>query len=88
LIVAAVEVHIEQAGHIQVLTIVNLVVVGRGVDSILLEEIERPLREEERSFLLGKLISEVVVEKVVLPRGDVSQIEMVGRMPYQSLVCQ
>jgi hypothetical protein len=63
LIVVAGEVHIEEAGHIQVLTIVNHAVVGREVDSILLEEIERPLREEERSFLLGKLKSEVVVEK-------------------------
>jgi hypothetical protein len=63
LIVAAEEVHIEETGHIQVLAIVNQAVVGREVDSILLEEIERPLREEERSFLLGKLKSEVVVEK-------------------------
>jgi hypothetical protein len=61
--VAAVEVHIEQAGHIQVLMIVNLRDRGCEVDSILLEEIERPVREEEHSFRLGKLMSEVVVEK-------------------------
>ena len=58
----ALEVHIEKAGHIRVLSIDNIEG-GRDVDMIPLEEIELLVLVEERSFLLGKLMSEVVVEK-------------------------
>ena len=58
-----VAVHIEETGHIQVLVVNNLIRKGREVDSILLEEIQLPASEEERSLLLGKLISEVVLKK-------------------------
>jgi len=58
------DVHIEEAGHIQVLMKFNPGDAGCELDSIPPgEEIERLSRVQEHCFLLNKLKSEVIVEE-------------------------